>query len=174
MSFVSISTCLFAPVYIYIHLPVCIYICLSDCLYLHLSIHPSLRISIILQYLSIYHLIISNYISIYHLTISMILRYPLSKNCTYPEWAKGLAKSLWTPHIQHTPSLNCYRLADATELWAPERPDTETVSSLRQSISRTLDIKRGTHKHYLHYLFITHFLISILHISDLYTHNCLS
>ncbi len=29
---------------------------------------------------------------------------PLSKNCTYPEWAKGLAKSLWTPHIQHTPS----------------------------------------------------------------------
>ncbi len=28
---------------------------------------------------------------------------PLSKNCTYPEWAKGLAKSLWTPHIQHTP-----------------------------------------------------------------------
>ncbi len=32
---------------------------------------------------------------------------PVSKNCTYPEWAKGLAKSLWTPHIQHTPSLNC-------------------------------------------------------------------
>ncbi len=29
--------------------------------------------------------------------------------------AKGLAKSLWTPHIQHTPSLNCYRLVDATE-----------------------------------------------------------
>ncbi len=54
---------------------------------------------------------------------------PLSKNCTHPEWAKGLAKSLWTPHIQHTPSLNCYRLVDATELWAPERPDTETVSS---------------------------------------------
>ncbi len=24
----------------------------------------------------------------------------LSRNCTYPEWAKGLAKSLWTPHIQ--------------------------------------------------------------------------
>ncbi len=48
--------------------------------------------------------------------------------------------SLWTPHIQHTPSLNCYRLVDATELWAPERPDTETVSSLRQSTSWTLDI----------------------------------
>ncbi len=27
----------------------------------------------------------------------------LSKNCIYPEWAKGLEKSLWTPHIQHTP-----------------------------------------------------------------------
>ncbi len=25
-----------------------------------------------------------------------------------------------TPHIQHTPSLNCYRLVDATELCAPE------------------------------------------------------
>ncbi len=100
---------------------------------------------------------------------------PLSKNCTYPEWAKGLAKSLWTPHIQHTPSLNCYSLVDATELWAPEWPDTETVSSLRQSISWTLDIKRGTHKHYLH-LFIHHiliFFISILHISDLCTYNCL-
>ncbi len=64
----------------------------------------------------------------------------LSKNCTYPEWAKGLAKSLWTPHIQHTPSLNCCRLVDATELWAPERPDTGTVSSPKQSISWTPDI----------------------------------
>ncbi len=35
---------------------------------------------------------------------------------TDPEWAKGLAKSLWTPHIQNTPSLNCCRLVDATEL----------------------------------------------------------
>ncbi len=55
------------------------------------------------------------------------------------------AKSLWTPHIQHTSSLNCYHLVDATELWAPERPDTETVSFPKQSISWTLDIKRGTH-----------------------------
>ncbi len=30
--------------------------------------------------------------------------------------SKGLAKSLWTPRIQHTPSLNCYLLVDATEL----------------------------------------------------------
>ncbi len=28
-------------------------------------------------------------------------------------------KSLWTPHVQHIPSLNCYHLVDATELWAP-------------------------------------------------------
>ncbi len=49
---------------------------------------------------------------------------PLSKNCTHPEWAKGLEKLLWTPHIQHTPSSNYYHLVDATELWAPERPDT--------------------------------------------------
>ncbi len=52
------------------------------------------------------------------------------------------------------PSLNCYRLVDATELWAPERPDTETVSFSKQSISRTLDIKPGTHT-IIHYLFNT-------------------
>ncbi len=61
-------------------------------------------------------------------------------------WRKGLAQSLsLDPHIQHTPSFNCYHLVDATELWAPERPDTETVSFPKQSISWTLDIKRGTH-----------------------------
>ncbi len=91
---------------------------------------------------------------------------------------KGLAKSLWTPHIQHTPSLNCCRLVDATELWAPERPDTGTgtVSFPKQSISWTLDIKRGTHNTYIIYslhILIYLFFISILHISDLYTHNCL-
>ncbi len=80
---------------------------------------------------------------------------PFSKNCTHPEWAKGLAKSLWTPHIQHTPSLNCCRLVNATELWAPERPGTGTVSSLRQSISWTLDNKRGTHNTIIHYLCTT-------------------
>ncbi len=100
---------------------------------------------------------------------------PLSRNCTHPEWAKGLKKITLDPHIQHTPSLNCYRLVDATELWVPEKPDTETVSSLRQSISWTLDIKRRTHNTIIHYLFITrtYFFISNLHISDLYTHNCL-
>ncbi len=65
-----------------------------------------------------------------------------------------LVKWLWTPHIQHTPSLNCYHLVDATELWAPERPDTGTVSFPKQSISWTLDIKRGTQHYYT--LFIHH------------------
>ncbi len=78
---------------------------------------------------------------------SLVQPSPLSKNCTHPEWAKGLAKSLWTPHIQHTPSLNCYRLVDATELWAPEQPDIGTVSSLRQSISWTFELLTINMKH---------------------------
>ncbi len=61
------------------------------------------------------------------------------------------------PHIQHTHSLNCYRLVDATEHWAPERPDTETVSSLRQSISSTLDNNYGTHTIYT-LIYLTHIL----------------
>ncbi len=94
--------------------------------------------------------------------------------CTYPEWAKGLAKSLWTPHIQHTPSLNCYRLVDATELWAPERPGTGTVSSLRQFISWTLD-NNVEHTTLLYIIYSSHILIYISnwHISYLYMHNCL-
>ncbi len=46
------------------------------------------------------------------------------------------------------------RLVDASELWAPERPDTGTVSSLRQSISWTLDNKHTTLLY--NYLFLTH------------------
>ncbi len=89
--------------------------------------------------------------------------------------SKRACKITLDPHIQHNPYLTCYRLVDATELWALERPDTETVSSLKQSISRTLDIKRGTHNTIIHYLFTTHTYFSFqnLHISDLYTHNCL-
>ncbi len=80
--------------------------------------------------------------------------------------SKRAGKITLTPQIQHTPSLNCYRLVDATELWAPERPDTETVSSLRQFISWTLDINmEHTTHHYSSHLFF----ISNLHISDLYT-----
>ncbi len=69
---------------------------------------------------------------------------------------KRAGKITLDPHIQHTSSLNCYHLVDATELWAPEWPDTGTVSFPKQSISWTLDIKRGTHNTIIHYLFITH------------------
>ncbi len=48
-----------------------------------------------------------------------------------------------------------YRLVDATELWAPERPDTETVSFPKQSISWTLDVKHGAHNTTIQ-LFIHH------------------
>ncbi len=90
------------------------------------------------------------------LSESLVQPSPVSKNCTHPEWVKGLAKPLWTPHIQHNPSLNCYLPVDTTELWTPERPDTGTVSFLKQSISWTLYIKRGTHNTIIHYLFTTH------------------
>ncbi len=47
-------------------------------------------------------------------------------------------------------------LVDATELWAPERPDTETVSFPKQCISWTRDIKRRTHNTLYIILFIHH------------------
>ncbi len=74
--------------------------------------------------------------------------------------------------IQHTPSLNYYCLVDATELWAPEQPDTGTVSSLRQSISWTLG-NNGKHTTLL-YIFITHTYLhfKFVHIY-LYIHNCI-
>ncbi len=90
---------------------------------------------------------------------------------------KGCQNHSGPSHPAHS-SLNCYRLIDATELWAPERPDTDTVSSLRQYTSWTLNNKRGTHNyntlsiHHTH-LFYFYFLISNLHILDLYIHSCL-
>ncbi len=58
------------------------------------------------------------------------------------------------PLHQHTSSLNCYRLVDATELWASERPDTDTdtdtetvtVCSLKQSSHEhlTLNVEHTT------------------------------
>ncbi len=88
--------------------------------------------------------------------------------------SKRAGKIPLDPSHQHTHSLNYYCLVDATKLWAPERPDTDTVSFPKQSISWTLDIKRGTHSTIIHYLFTTHtyFFISNLHMSDL-THKCL-
>ncbi len=43
--------------------------------------------------------------------------------------SKTAGKITLEPYIQHTPSLNCYRLVKATELWAPELPDTGTDPS---------------------------------------------
>ncbi len=102
---------------------------------------------------------------------SLVHPSPLSNTSIYPKREKGLAKLLWTPHIQHTPSLNCYRLVHTTDLWAPEWPDTGTISFLKQSISRTLDIKRRKHNIIIHYLIITN--TSNLHTVDLYTHHFL-
>ncbi len=67
------------------------------------------------------------------------------------------------PHIQHIYSSNCYCLVNATEFWAPERPDTETVSSLKQSISWTLDNNYSTQTIYT--------LIYLKHILSLHF-NC--
>ncbi len=67
------------------------------------------------------------------------------------------------PHIQHTPSLNCYRLVDATEHWAPERSDTETVSSLRQSSHEYL-ILNMEHTTLLYITYLPHILIFSFHI----------
>ncbi len=94
---------------------------------------------------------------------------------------KRSGKITLDPHIQHTPSLMCYRLIDDTELWAPERPDTGTVSSLRQSISWTLVTKRGTHNTHYYISFVHHtyllFFSSHIHfnlqMSYLCIHNCL-
>ncbi len=64
-----------------------------------------------------------------------------------------------------------------TELWAPERPDTGTVSSLRQSISWTLDNNYGTHTIYTHTLIYLAHILSLhfkLHIIYLYIQNCTS
>ncbi len=102
------------------------------------------------------------------------------RNCTYPEWAKGLAKSLWTPHIQHTPSLNCCRLVDATELWAPERPDTGTVLPPSNPSHEHLTLTWNTQHYFttiysphIHIIFLFNFFPFQICTSDLYTHDCL-
>ncbi len=69
---------------------------------------------------------------------------PILQELYFSRVSKRTGKITLDPWHQHTPSLNRYRLVDATELWSPERPDTETVSSLKQSISWTLDNNYGT------------------------------
>ncbi len=109
------------------------------------------------------------------LSESLVQPLPLSTNCTHPEWVKEAGNITLDPSHQHTPSLNGYRLVDATELWAPERPDTEPVSSLRQSISWTLTLNVEHTTLLIHNLLTTHtyLFISNLNMSDMYTHNCL-
>ncbi len=72
---------------------------------------------------------------------------------------KGCKISLNPLHPAHSlfellSSGRCYR--------APEWPDTGTVSSLRQSISRTLDNNYGTHTIYT-LIYLTHILSLHLH-----------
>ncbi len=69
----------------------------------------------------------------------------------------------------------------ATELWAPEQPDTETVSFPKQSSHEhlTLNMEHTTLLYITCYtLLVIHhtylFFISNWHISDLYTHTVLS
>ncbi len=86
------------------------------------------------------------------------------------EWEKGLTKSLWTSHIQHAPSLNCYSLGDATELWAPEQPDTETVSSLNPSHEHlTLNVEHTTLLYIIHSSHILIFHFKLAHIRPVHT-----
>ncbi len=96
--------------------------------------------------------------------------------------SKRADKITLNPHIQHTHSLNSYRLIDATELWAPEQPDTETDTDTDTDTETVSFLRQSSHEHVTlntqHYytLFIHHtylFFISNLHIPDLYTHNCL-
>ncbi len=69
------------------------------------------------------------------------------------------------------PSLNYYRLVDATELWAPERPDTGTVSSLKQLSHEhlTLNVEHTT---LLYIIYSLHILINnfkFAHIRPVHT-----
>ncbi len=72
-----------------------------------------------------------------------------------PEWAKGLVKSLWTLTSSTLP-LWTVPSGRRTELWAPERPDTETVSFPKQSWTLILNME---HKHYYTIIYSSHTLI---------------
>ncbi len=85
---------------------------------------------------------------------------------------KRLAKSLWTPHIQHTPSLNCYRFVDTTEHQNDQTQEQFLSPSNRSHEHFKLNMEHTTLLY--NYLFTTHtyVFISNFHMSDL-THNCL-
>ncbi len=79
---------------------------------------------------------------------------------------KGWYKSLWTLTSSTLPSLNCYHLVDATELWAPERPRHRNSFFPQAIISWTLDIEREHTTLLYNYLFTTHtyFLFKFAHV----------
>ncbi len=84
---------------------------------------------------------------------------------------KRAGKITLDPHIQHSRSLNCYRLVDRA---MSTRMTRHRNSFFPHTIHLTLDIKRGTHNTIIQsFIHHTYFLFSNLHISDLYTHNCL-
>ncbi len=63
-------------------------------------------------------------------------------------------------------------LVDAAELWEPERPDTGTVSYPKQSISWTLDMKRGTHniiQYCFHHTYLYFFHLKFAHTRPVHT-----
>ncbi len=103
--------------------------------------------------------------------------------CTYLGTMKG--KKLNEPKSDPSPICQkekrpewhrwaCRALVDATELWAPERPDTETVSFPKQSISRILDTKRGTHNTIQLFIHLTYlFFLFQICTCQILTHNCL-
>ncbi len=87
------------------------------------------------------------------------------KNCTNPQWAKGLAKSLWTPHIQHTPHSLFELLPSGQRYRALSTRTTRHRNSFfpQAIISWTLDNNCGTHTIYT--------LIYLKHILSLH-YNC--
>ncbi len=84
---------------------------------------------------------------------------------------------LLTPHIQHTPSLNCYvwSTLQSTEHQNDQTQKQFLPSSNPSHEHLTLNMEHTTLFTLFIHLLITHtyFFISNLHISDLYTHNCL-
>ncbi len=94
---------------------------------------------------------------------------PLSRNYTYPEWGKGLEKSLWTPHIQHTP---LWSTLQSSEHQNDQTQEQVLPSGNPSHEHLTLNMEHTT---LLYIIYSSHILIYIsnLHISYLYIDNCL-
>ncbi len=99
---------------------------------------------------------------------------PSPRTVLNPEWAKELAKSLWTPHTQHTPSLNCCCLVDATELWMHQndKAQKQFLPSGNPSHEHlTINVEHTT---LLYIIYSSHILFYFKFArAYLYIHNCL-